>query len=568
MSDALSTVFGHISGELLERQLIELAAISNEPDQQPLPPTSELPIRYATSRVALTEADIRARAEFVQPLMEQLGGSIHIHPLGTLAIFEGNKPELAPLVIMSRTDTVPEGDMYDGTTGVLGGLAAISAIQQAGVTLDRTVILAAVTGEESSGFGTALFGSKGMFIGLSPEDLAAHKVDQPSIGEVLGESAIEAVTVPIFGDNDGALFPQPHAVLELHVEQNDVLQRKNIDLGVVDRIAAPVRHDIVFSSKEPLEVSTVDHEKFPFTTYLELTFNGKSDHSGARAMGDEFRADGLVEAAHFTIEALRSQEELQLNTLSVGDINVFGGAVNKVPGRTTVNLRLQAKTDSELKRLMVKLNEITSVQSEIITTSMPKFANPPITLREIEQTNAGVFFKPDGKTRQVQKNAMHTVTATNRLARAAAAKSVVGTIGEIVTEQNTGAITLTLDLRGITESSRDVVFYHISDFTDTLQTGAMQPRKPGGADVVHMDPELVRTAQRVINKYDIGTSQVMFSPAGHDVQNSARAGVPSLLMFVPSQNEGIAHEPDAYTTPEHLEKGVKALAAMIVELAS
>jgi acetylornithine deacetylase/succinyl-diaminopimelate desuccinylase-like protein len=48
----------------------------------------------------------------------------------------------------------------------------------------------------------------------------------------------------------------------------------------------------------------------------------------------------------------------------------------------------------------------------------------------------------------------------------------------------------------------------------------------------------------------------MTSGAGHDAMEFARAGVPTLMVFVPSKG-GISHSPDEFTTPGALFTGYR-----------
>jgi allantoate deiminase len=57
----------------------------------------------------------------------------------------------------------------------------------------------------------------------------------------------------------------------------------------------------------------------------------------------------------------------------------------------------------------------------------------------------------------------------------------------------------------------------------------------------------------------------MLSGAAHDTMEFARAGVPSLMLFVPSRG-GISHAPDEYTSPEHLWNGVRFASDLIGQL--
>jgi len=77
---------------------------------------------------------------------------------------------------------------------------------------------------------------------------------------------------------------------------------------------------------------------------------------------------------------------------------------------------------------------------------------------------------------------------------------------------------------------------------------------------------LVTQAEHAIERYGIGKSAIVYSPAGHDTQNAAREGIPSVMIFCQS-HDGIAHNPDAYTSPKNLAQGARALAAVVMDLA-
>jgi acetylornithine deacetylase/succinyl-diaminopimelate desuccinylase-like protein len=145
-ANEIGEVLSHIHGAALEQDIIELASIGG----RQIDPTPELPVRFASNRLALSEADAEGR-EHAQTLMEQAGMRVDIgHPLALVGTHEGSDPDLAPIDIISHIDTVPNGDMYDGVLGVLGGVAVVKALNASGVTLRRTVRVLSLTGEESS----------------------------------------------------------------------------------------------------------------------------------------------------------------------------------------------------------------------------------------------------------------------------------------------------------------------------------------------------------------------------------------------------------------------------------
>ena len=225
------------------------------------------------------------------------------HPFGLLGILRGRNQKLAPIVVMSHTDTVPRGEKWDGSYGTVGALMVALAIKQAGIKLDRDVIFGALSGEESARFRFACFGSESMFLGLDNNQLAAQDKDGRSIADVVGADNLEKVSRPIFGPH-GDQFPTPHAVIELHVSQDKRLEQMNADLAVVDAIAAPQRFDIKIGASEPLEPRESD---YPQSRYFVFTAQGRADHSGATPMTSGSRHDGLLATSEFLSDALQLQ---------------------------------------------------------------------------------------------------------------------------------------------------------------------------------------------------------------------------------------------------------------------
>ena len=52
------------------------------------------------------------------------------------------------------------------------------------------------------------------------------------------------------------------------------------------------------------------------------------------------------------------------------------------------------------------------------------------------------------------------------------------------------------------------------------------------------------------------------------MQNIVRAGIAGVMLFIASRRGGAAHVPEEYSTPEDLEVGTRALAALLYTLSS
>lgn len=557
VTDALKAL-GLIEGEKIERQLIDLARIGGVP----IAATAEQTERYATNRLALTDKDTQARNEFIKSLMEEAGLELLEHPLALLGVMQGKIPELEPIVLLSHADTVPNGDMYDGTLGVLGAINAAKAIQDTGIILDRSLIIAVLTGEESSRFNFACFGSQSIFLGLNDKEILSTDSQGLSIADAVGSKKVDIIKQPIFGPK-GNQLPTPHAVIELHVSQDKRLEEQELDLAVVDAIAAPARYKVKFGAEEPIEPQETS---FAHSRYFDLTVNGRSGHSGATPMTPGARADGLLFTSEFITDFFKSRRFK--DNIAIGNIHIDGQAINKIPGITKTSFRISSDDPEEVEEILRTISK--QVESYNLIGEDEADNGNRASLEEAEKPDSQAFFDQ----REVidrQLSALVFVRAVNAIAAdpKLAHENIVGTVGTFNTDNN-GVISLGLDIRGTNKTSRDEVVQKLMNTFDMLQVfSSINFGEPlaGSGVPVELSKELVKKARGVIDKYEIGSATTMFSAAGHDAQNAARADIPTVMLFVPSR-DGIAHNPNAYTTPHHLEKGVKALAALAIDLAA
>ena len=114
----------------------------------------------AVTRVVYTSADLAARA-FIRDLCIRAGLSVREDAIGnTFARWEGQRPELAPVGTGSHIDAIPHSGRFDGTVGVVGGLAAIRSLMHTGFEPARPVELLMFTSEEPTRFGVGCLGSR------------------------------------------------------------------------------------------------------------------------------------------------------------------------------------------------------------------------------------------------------------------------------------------------------------------------------------------------------------------------------------------------------------------------
>ena len=224
------------------------------------------------TRFSYSPQDAQARA-YLMECFRALELAVRVDPMGNIrARYEGADPSLAPLWIGSHIDSVRHGGPYDGVVGVVGALEAVSVLRENGVRPRRSVEVVIFSEEEGSNFGTTMVGSKCL----------VGKLDLPGLVQLRAEDGRTCAQVV----RDFGLHPEEaascrlapgevDAMVELHIEQGIVLDRKGIRLGVVEAIAGMVT--------------------------IRVTVTGESNHAGATPM--DMRLDPMVAAARLILRA-------------------------------------------------------------------------------------------------------------------------------------------------------------------------------------------------------------------------------------------------------------------------
>lgn len=265
----------------------------------------------AVERVLYTPTDLAGRA-FVRGLAESLGLAVRVDAVGnTFFRLEGREPARAAVATGSHLDAIPNAGRFDGTVGVLGGLAALEAIRGAGITPRRAIEVIAFTSEEPTRFGLGCVGSRLMSGAIAPEAVRALR---DTAGRPFEEVRAEAGFV---GALEEVRLPEGHyhAFVELHVEQGPVLEREGVAIGVVTAIAAPA-------------------------SYV-LEIEGEGGHAGAVLMPD--RKDALCAAAEIilAVEDAARTSGSDDTVATVGVCRVFPGAINGIAARVHLELDLR-----------------------------------------------------------------------------------------------------------------------------------------------------------------------------------------------------------------------------------
>eukprot|EP00884_Botryococcus_braunii_P015517 jgi/Botrbrau1/2649/Bobra.0203s0003.1 len=165
-----------VRGDDVAAQLMELARCSDV--QSP-----------AVTRILFSEADVNGR-RYIKQLMKDAGLEVREDTMGSIfGRWPGSIPSAAPVFTGSHIDAIPLSGAYDGTLGVVGGIAAINALKRAGFKPQRSIEVVMFTSEEPTRFGLSCLGSRAM-AGVLDARVLEEKKD--CNGSTLLEAAREA----------------------------------------------------------------------------------------------------------------------------------------------------------------------------------------------------------------------------------------------------------------------------------------------------------------------------------------------------------------------------------------
>lgn len=341
----------------LDREIDELAAISAHPAP-------------AVTRVLFSPEDLAAR-QWLTARAKEAGFHLRSDPAGNLFIrWEGSEPCLPAVATGSHTDAIPNAGKYDGVVGVLGGLEAMRQLKEAGHDPKRSIELIMFTSEEPTRFGIGCLGSRLMAGTTSPDAARALRdADGRSLDE-LREAAgcrgdLSAVKLSSMAYS---------AFIELHIEQGPLLEEAQLDIGVVEKIAAP--------------------------SAFRLLLKGSGGHAGAVLMND--RRDAFLAAAEIALlverAALASGSPDTVGTC--GLVEVKPGAINSIPCDVKMEVDFRDTSREARDKALAKIGEGThaicqrrgiEIDWQVINQDPPALCEPTlVTLVESKAKAAGL----------------------------------------------------------------------------------------------------------------------------------------------------------------------------------
>ncbi len=266
----------------------------------------------------------------------------------------------------SHSDTVPEGGAYDGVLGIVAGIELLSYVKRNQIPLNLSLEFIDFLAEETTDWGLSCIGSRALTGQLSDDDLMLR---HPETGQLL-KDAIDGISGNFSLGFPALALTDQDCFIELHIEQGPVLERRGLDIGIVNSIVGITR--------------------------LKLDIQGVSNHSGTTPMS--MRQDALVMAANIIgivhdigIEIAEDAEnQYAYFVATVGKIVNIPNAINVVPGQAEVYLDLRTTdhiyTTKFIELLQQHIDQMLKISSD---------RNLPLTMRlsVLSQTEPAYFDK-------------------------------------------------------------------------------------------------------------------------------------------------------------------------------
>jgi len=294
----MSAALPEVDPVLLQKRIDELSLIT-----EATPP--------AVTRVLFSDADLRAR-DYVVGLCQSAGLAMRVDAVGNMfARWVGATPEAPAVATGSHIDAIPNAGKFDGVVGVLGGLAAIEALQEAGFRPMRSIELIVFTAEEPTRFGIGCLGSR-MLAGAMPlEKVRSLRDPEGQSLEDLRRRAdliepLESVALP---KNFYSAF------VELHIEQGPLLEKESIPIGVVQAIAGPSAY--------------------------RVRIKGEGGHAGAVLMPGRHDASLAASELALAVEDAALASGSPDTVATAGKWDIFPNAINSVPCDAVLEIDLR-----------------------------------------------------------------------------------------------------------------------------------------------------------------------------------------------------------------------------------
>lgn len=292
-----ATAQWHVNGDRLRDLLVGLSRFGANPEG-------------GVSRLGFSKEDQAARGWLLER-MREAGLDVWVDAAANIhGRRPGSDPSLPVLLFGSHIDSVPKGGNFDGDVGTMGALEVMLTLRDEKAVTRHPLEMVVWSNEEGVHYGRGLFGSRAASRGPDPGELEDRDDQGVTLADWLKRYGLNPARIA-----EARLDPRAVAAyLELHIEQGPYLDRRGLQIGVVEGIVGIDRYHV--------------------------TVQGFANHAGTTPMHE--RKDALVAAARI-IQAVREEIVARPGSQvgNVGWVQVSPGAPNVVPGQVRLPVELR-----------------------------------------------------------------------------------------------------------------------------------------------------------------------------------------------------------------------------------
>jgi N-carbamoyl-L-amino-acid hydrolase len=274
-----------------------------------------------TERVAFSDADIAAQ-QWVISQLKETGLETHIDFAGNvIGLRKGTDKTKKPISFGSHIDRVPHGGNYDGCVGSMAALEVLKVLGENNLKTRHPLEIIIFSNEEGG-----VVGSRAIAGHLSESAFSVKNSTGYTIGEGMMRLGGDTTKLAEVARKKGDIA----AFLELHIEQGGILEKQELNIGIVEGIVG--------------------------LKWWDVEFSGFANHAGTTPMNA--RHDALLAAAKFIIavnDVATSFDGAQVAT--VGRITAEPGAPNVIPGKVVTSLEIRDLSSEVIERVYQEIEK-------------------------------------------------------------------------------------------------------------------------------------------------------------------------------------------------------------------
>ncbi len=263
------------------------------------------------TRSSYSKEDRMAKEYFIEE-MKKLDIDIHEDSFGTLfGRKEGTLKDAPAVMFGSHYDSVVNAGAFDGVAGTVSALEVMRVLTENGFVNDYPLELIVMNAEEGETFGpsTGVTNSRAMMGTITQYELDTVK---NRFGQTKAEAMKEYGLEPDL--NEAVRDPKTiKNFIEMHVEQGPVLDRENVEIGLIQYLAGIGRYTIRFHGATADSTAPMDTRKDALVAAANFIaeFDGKIKELGPEVTGMVGKLDVTPNSNQFVPEYVEGKIEIR-----------------------------------------------------------------------------------------------------------------------------------------------------------------------------------------------------------------------------------------------------------------